>query len=143
MGYTPPSTVYRLDFSGTELEGLEVRMTGGKLGDAFDAVDGAAGLVGVTDENATIEDARLVLSQYEEMAEHLVSWNVTTKQGVDVPATLAGLKTQETRHVNMIAAAWQRAQVDVPGPLPHGSTNGPSSDLSTIQMEAIPASLAS
>lgn len=138
-GFTPPRTVYRLDFEGTELEGLEVRMRGGKLGAAFDTVQ----LVGVTEKNATAADAKLALAQYEEMADHLISWNVMDKNGQEVPANLEGLKTQETRHVNMIAAAWQRAQVDVPGPLPRDSSPSPTPDLPMIPMESIPASLVS
>lgn len=138
-GFTPPRTVYRLDFEGTELEGLEVRMRGGKLATVFDTVQ----LIGVTEENATASDAKLALAQYKEMADHLIDWNVTDENGRAVPATLKGLKSQETRHVNMIAAAWQRAQVDVPGPLPRNSSPSPTPDLPMIPMESIPASLAS
>jgi hypothetical protein len=140
MGFEFPKTTYLLDFSGTELAGLEVRMRGGKLGAAFAAV-GELGGVDIT--NATVADARAILKQYEDMAAHLVSWNATDANGSDVPADLEGLKTLETRHVNMIAAAWQKAQVDVPGPLPRESSNSPSADLSSIRMESLPASLAS
>lgn len=139
MGFTPPKTIYRLDFEGTELEGLEARMRGGKLAQAFDTIH----LVGVTEANATASDAILALAQYEEMAAHLIDWNVTDENDEPVPATLEGLKTLEIRHVAMIAAAWQKAQVDVPGPLPSGSSSTSSPDLLMIPMESIPASLAS
>lgn len=140
--FVPPSTIYILDFEGTELEGLEVRMRGGKLGAAFDIAP-LVGKVGGGVENLSEEDARAALAQYEDMAAHLVSWNMADDNGNDIPATIAGLKTQEIRHVNMIAEAWQRAQVDVPGPLPSSSHNGPPPDLPTIPMMEIPASLAS
>lgn len=138
-GFTPPRTQYRLDFTGTELEGLEVVMRGGKLAQAFETIH----LVGVSEASVTAADAKLALAQYEEFADHLIEWNITDEKGRKVPATLDGLKTQEIRHVNMIAAAWQRAQVDVPGPLPSGSSPTSTPDLLMIPMESIPASLAS
>lgn len=138
-GFTPPQTQYRLDFTGTELEGLEVVMRGGKLAQAFETIH----LIGVTETSATAADAKLALAQYEEFADHLIEWNITDQKGKKVPATLEGLKTQEIRHIKMIAAAWQRAQVDVPGPLPSGSLPTPTPDLLTIPMESIPASLVS
>lgn len=138
MGFTPPRTVYRLDFEGTDLDGLEARMYGGNLGQAFEF----AGLVGITDETATAEDVRLLLQQYSVIADHLKSWNVETDEGEPVPPDLEGLKSLELKHVQIIAKAWQAAQVDVPGPLPSSSPSGPP-DLLEIPMAAIPASLAS
>lgn len=137
--FTRPRTTYRLDFADTDLDGLEVRMRGGKLRTVFDQLP----LVGVTDANATPEDAKLMLAQYEELAAHLVDWNMVDDDGNDIPATLEGLKDLELRHVQMIATAWQRAQVDVPGPLPSSSSTGPLPDLPMIPMTAIPESLAS
>jgi hypothetical protein len=136
-GFTPPRTVYRLDFEGTELEGLEVRMRGGKLAQAFDTVQ----LVGITEANATAEDAKLALDQYKDLAGHIISWNLEDEDGQPVTPDLEGLKTQELRHIRMIAAAWQRAQVDVPGPLPSESSSTSTPDLLMIPMESIPASL--
>ena len=133
MGFTPPKTVYRLDFEDTELDGLEVRMRGGNLGQTF----GIGDLVGVTEENATPEDAKAILRQYEEIAKHLVSWNVEDENKNPVPADLEGLKTLETRHVNMIVAAWQRAQADVPGPLSKPSSSTRPPELLSIPMEPL------
>lgn len=138
MGFTPKKTVYRLDFEGTDLDGLEMRMRGGNLGQAF----GFSGLVGVNESNATAADVRLMMSQYQELADHIIEWNYEDEDGNPVPADLEGLKTLELRYVKMIAEAWQRAQVDVPGPLPSGSPSGPP-DLPEIPMAPIPASLAS
>jgi len=139
MGFKFPSTIYRLDFEGTELEGLEVRMRGGKLRQAFATVQ----LVGVTEENVTAADAALALEQYQDLADHIVEWNAEDDEGNPVAPDLEGLQSQETRHVQMIAAAWQRAQVDIPAPLPHASSSSPATDLSSIRMETLPASLAS
>lgn len=140
MGFTPKKTIYRLDFEGTDLDGAEVRMRASSLGLAFDVV----GLIGVDEDNATPEDIERALQQYVELADHLVSWNLDDDNGDPLPADLEGLKTLEIRYVRMIAEAWQRAQVDVPGPLPSGLSNGQQPpDLLGIPMATIPASLAS
>lgn len=138
-GFKAPKTIYRLDFAGTELDGLEVRMTGGKLRDVFAAVR----LVGVTDETLTAADAELAMSQYQDMADHIISWNLEDDNDQPIAPDLDGLKSLETRHIQMIAAAWQKAQVDIPAPLPGASNSSPTTDLSTIRMEALPERLAS
>jgi len=138
-GFKVPKTTYRLDFEGTELNGLEVRMTGGKLRDVF----AVAHLHGVTDENATPEDIELAMSQYQDLADHIVSWNLEDDNDQPVAPNLEGLKSLEIRHIQMIAAAWQKAQVDIASPLPHASNSSSTTDLSMIRMEAIPERLAS
>ena len=140
MGFKPPRSKYRLDFEGTDLDGLEVVMLGGKLGDAFTTISQVSG-VDVT--VPTIANAEVALSQYEEMAAHIVSWNLTDDDENPVEPNLEGLKTLEVRYVNMIATAWQKAQVGVPGPLPSSSNTTPDTALSSIRMDTLPASLAS
>jgi len=140
MGFKPPRSKYRLDFEGTDLDGLEVVMLGGKLGDAFTTISQVSG-VDVT--VPTIANAEVALSQYEEMAAHIISWNLTDDDENPVEPNLEGLKTLEVRYVNMIASAWQKAQVGVPGPLPSSSNTMPDTALSSIRMETLPASLAS
>lgn len=139
MGFTPKQTVYRLDFEDTDLDGLEVRIRGGKLAQAFTS----AGLVGITESNATAADVQLMLSQYQDLANHIVEWNLDDEDGNPVVADLGGLQTLELRYVKMIADAWQRAQVDVPGPLPQPSTSGRLPDVLSVPMAPIPESLAS
>lgn len=139
MGFTPKKTIYRLDFEGTDLDGLEVRMRGGKLGAAF----ASAGLVGVTDANATSADVKLLLSQYEELADHIVEWNLEDDAGNPVAPDLEGLQGLELRYVKMISDAWRNAQVNVPGPLPQPSSSGQLPDVLSVPMAPIPESLSS
>lgn len=139
MGFTPKKTIYRLDFEGTDLDGLEVRIRGGKLAQAF----ASASLVGINETNATAADVQLMLSQYQDLADHIVEWNLENEAGEEVAPDLAGLQTLELRYVRMIADAWQRAQVDVPGPLPQPSSSGQLPDVLSVPMAPIPASLAS
>lgn len=143
MGFKAPRTVYLLDFEGTDLNGLEVKMRGGKLGDAFDTIHEVGKLAGARPDGISVADAELALSQYGDLADHLVSWNLTDDHDQPIKPDLDGLKTLEVRHVNMIAAAWQKAQVGVPGPLPSNLTTTSVTDLSLIRMEELPASLAS
>lgn len=148
MGFTPRSTVYTLDFAGTEYEGLEVRMRATALGTLFvapellgikDRMDAAAG----TGAMPTPDDVDRMVDQYRDLADHLVSWNIDAADGTSLSADLEGLKTLEVPLVNQIALAWRLAMGQVAPPLPAGSTSGPLPDLSSMPMASIPESLSS
>lgn len=134
-GFEAPRTVYKLDFEGTDLDGLEVRMRAGRLGDMLDPSNADIG-TDIDPDNPTAEDIKAVRAKFEMIAEYLASWNLT-EDGVPVPATTAGLMRQEPNFVGQIFAAWQRAQVAVAGPLPHSSTSTPPPDLSLIPTESL------
>lgn len=141
MGYKPRSTIYTLDFGGTDWDGLEVRMRATKLGNLF----GSASLLGVMEkisDNAlpSSEDMALALSQYELIAEHLVSWNIDADDDSPLPTTLDGLKALEVPLVMAISNTWQAAMQDVAPPLSSSSSVG-LPDV-PIPMASIPASLA-
>lgn len=142
MGYKPRSTIYTLDFDGTDWDGLEVRMRATKLGNLF----GSAGILGIVEKIGrnslpSSEEMALALSQYEVIAEHLVSWNIDADDDSPLPATLDGLKTLEVPLVMAISNTWQAAMQDVAPPLPAGSSVG-LPDV-PLPMASIPASLAS
>lgn len=146
MGYTPRSTVYTLDFTGTEHEGLEVEMRASKLGPLFDAPE----LLGIMSRAAepgampSASDIAMGLAKYEEIAEHLVSWNIEDGKGNPVPANLDGLKTQELPLIRLINDVWQLSMGALAPPLSNGSSSGASEpDLTGIPMTTIPASLLS
>ena len=112
MGYEPPSTGLKLDFSDTPYAGLEVTM-------------GAVSLAQILD----IEDAseaggtRAMVTRF---ADCLESWNVT-RAGEPVPADLAGVLSQDPNFILAIVLAWQRNAVSAPPPLPGGSSSGATS----------------
>lgn len=148
MGFMPKSTVYTLDFEGTEYDGLQVRMRASTLGALFDApellgikerVDAAAG-GGLSLPAA--DDLNRFVDQYRDLAEHLVSWNIDAPDGTPLPATLDGLKTLELPLVGQIVQTWQSAMAGVVPPLPGGSSSGPLPDVD-LAMGPIPASLQS
>jgi hypothetical protein len=138
-GFEAPRTIYKLDFEGTDLEGLEVRMRAGRLGDMLDPSNADIGL-DIDPDNPSAEDIKAVRAKFEMIAEYLASWNLT-EDGVPVPATIEGLMDQEPAFVGRIFAAWQKAQVDVSGPLPSSSTSTSPPDLSSIPTESLSPSL--
>jgi hypothetical protein len=139
MGFEAPRTVYKLDFEGTDLDGLEVRMRAGRLGDMLDPSNAEIG-IDIDPDNPSAEDIKAVRAKFEMIAEYLASWNLE-EAGVPIPATIEGLMDQEPAFVAQIFAAWQRAQVAVSGPLPSSSTSTPPPDLSSIPMESLSPSL--
>lgn len=133
MGFEAPRTVYKLNFDGTGLEGLEVRMRAGKLGDMLDPSNAGFDF---DEDNPSAEDIKAVRARFEMVAAYLLSWNLE-EDGVPVPATIDGLMDQEPSFVGKIFAAWQRAQVDVSGPLSPSSSSTPPPDLSLIPTELL------
>lgn len=140
MGFEAPRTIFKLDFVGTDLEGLEVRMRAGKLGMMLDPTN--ATQVNFDLENPTREDVEAVRDRFAVVAAHLVSWNLT-ENGEPVPPTFEGMLDQEPAFIGRIFDAWQKAQVEVPAPLSRSSSSSPPPDLSSIPMEALAGSLPS
>ena len=91
-GFEARRTVYKLDFEGTDLEGLEVRMRAGRLGDMLDPSNAEIGL-NIDPDNPSAEDIKAVRAKFEMIAEYLASWNLV-EDGVPVPATIEGLMDQ-------------------------------------------------
>jgi hypothetical protein len=148
MGFTPRSTVYVLEFEGTDYEGLVVRMRASKLGALFEGSDLAAAsqrLATSVTTNAVPapEDVDMMTGQFVTLADHLVSWNIEDDDKAPVPATLDGLKTLEIPLIRRIAQAWQSAMGDVAPPLSNSSSSGLPPDVLHMPMEPLAGSLAS
>jgi hypothetical protein len=132
-GYEPPGTGHVLDFSETDLAGLEVTMGPLTLGamlemdELSEAIDAGA---------ATPEQSRTFFRTF---AGSLESWNVTSK-GQPVPATFDGLLTQDAAFVLKILHAWQANVTSAPPPLPSASPAGGSPPEASLPMEALPPS---
>lgn len=105
MGFKRKRKVYRLDFSDTEYEGLEVRVRGLTTGEYLDVVGLAATS---TDENSGETDAMLKL-----FARHLVAWNLEDEDGNPVPATYEGIKSNDLSMNLRIVNAWTDAIASV------------------------------
>jgi hypothetical protein len=129
MGYRAQRKILDLRFSG-EFEGLEIKARSISfgamldLGDQMDRLRAGAGLAAVRDLVATF-------------AEQLMSWNLQTEDGQDVPISLEGLLDQEVDLATSAILAWMDAMTTVSTSLGKASTSGPMSDPPDFPMEAL------
>ena len=147
-GFTPKRTIYRLRFTG-DLEGLVVRAASTSLGAYFELTEMADAAEQAQSATATtaaeqLRAARQAMGTMRtlitEFAVLLRGWNLLDDRGEPVPATAAGLLTQEPKVVLQIIRAWIGAASDVPDPLPEGSPSGGPSLEASIPMAAPSAS---
>ena len=116
VGFAPPSSGQKLDFSETAYAGLEVTMGALSLGELLDIQD-------LADEAAAGRAVRQLLVKF---AGCLESWNVT-RDGRPVAADLDGVLAQDAAFVLAIVQAWQQGMAAAPPPLPGGSGSGGNS----------------
>lgn len=97
-GYVWPATTYRLEFADGRAAGLEVFCRAGSVAQ-YEAIAAQGDLVDAAPDKA-------MSSITETFALSLVRWNLEDDNGVPVPATLAGLKSQEPELVQLIVGTW-------------------------------------
>lgn len=125
MGYTPPRTLYKLDFSQTEHAGLEV--TARSM-----SVDGLLRLLDLAGSaEASGKDAEELIDRF---AVVLADWNVEDDDGQPVPATAGGLLSQEISFVVALITAYCQAMTQAPPPLPTSSPAAGSSPEGLIEL---------
>lgn len=98
MGFRPKRTAFKLDFSGTECDGLEVTVRPVPMSVMLDVV----AAVGAG-------DAAAARHMYTTFAFALESWNVEDDDGTAVPADLDGLMSQDSRFISAVLQAWTAA----------------------------------
>jgi hypothetical protein len=123
MGFRPKRKIYKLDFSGTDYEGLEVSMRGPTVGEELE-MESLQG-----QEGAGREVFRL-------MTGLLVEWNVEDEQG-PVPTTFDGVCTQDSAMITAILNATREAASGVPDPLPSSSLSGEPSLVESVPTAAM------
>jgi hypothetical protein len=128
MGYKRKRKIYRLDFAGTEYEGLEVRVRGLTTGEFLELV-----MLGAIDKESFKETEAML----KMLASHLVSWNLEDDDGELVPATYEGVKSNDLALNLLIVSAWTDAIGDVPAPLPNSSPSGEQFPVVSIPMETL------
>jgi hypothetical protein len=108
MGYTPPRKIYRIEpDDGHQYHGLVVRIRSVPLGQFLalsELADAATAMAGMKD-------------LFGELGAALVDWNVTDDEGLPVPATAAGLHSQDFDFGMFIFGEWLDAMGGVPAPL--------------------------
>lgn len=124
MGYRPPRKIYDLDFTGTEYEGLAVKMRGLTVGEELQL-----------DELRTGDGAER--RGFELMTSLLVAWNIEDDQGQPVPPTFEGVCSQDSVMIGAVIDALKAAVSGVPDPLPQSSPDGGPSPEASIPMEPL------
>lgn len=107
MGYRPPSTVHKLDFSDTEHPGLEVATRGTPLGVLLDIIESGAAA-------QAEDDASGLRDMYVLFAGVLESWNVEDAFGDPLPATLEGVLSLDTVFAGQLLTAWTASMTAPP-----------------------------
>lgn len=139
-GFKPKRTLYRLDFDGTDLEGLEVDARGSSLEEVLTLMENAdeLGDLKELDENA---DAKEIAAKMRELVapfgRKLVHWNLLTDDDEPVPASVDGLLTQELGFVIRLITAYSAAMQQAPPPLPGGSASGGTSQAELTAMASL------
>jgi hypothetical protein len=137
-GYTPKRRTFRLIFEDEEFAGLVVRAKSVPIGGLLDAL-GLAALGDVLDhpEKMRPEDLAKLEALFETFADALLEWNVRDERGRKVPATLAGVRSQDTDFILSVIKAWYQGVVGVSAPLGARSSNGPPSEPPRLPMESL------
>lgn len=148
MGFVPQRTAYKLVFEDPKYDGLEVVMTANTVGDVLDDMMGGFSGLDIqalqdaakrNDASAMAKHVALIvettMGAYEAFVKCLVRWNIETEDGVAVPTTMEGVKTQDTDLVRDVMTAWRAATTEVPQNLDPGSDNGKPSVEASLPME--------
>ncbi len=96
MGFQRKRKMYKLDFEGTEWDGLVVKLGGLTTGEYLDFVS----VAGPTDDGDN-QTAQMI----QMLADHLMSWNLED-DGEPIPTTLEGLKSNDIQMNMAIVHAW-------------------------------------
>jgi hypothetical protein len=127
MGFQRKRKVYRLDFAGTEFDGLEVRVTGLTTGEYLELIS----LSGPTDSGD--KEAEGMIRMF---AKHLVSWNLE-ENGVAVPTTYEAVSENDFTMNTAIVNAWTAALTEVSDQTAKKSLPGESPLVASIPTEML------
>lgn len=127
MAFQRKRKVYKLDFGGTEYDGLEVRIRGLTTGEFLELVT----LSGATTETSGETEKLLKL-----MSTHLVSWNLQDEDE-PVPTTLEGISSNDLSMNMRIIDAWTDSMSSVPASVEKKSPSGDLALVASIPTETL------
>lgn len=135
MGFKAKRKIYKLKFADEDLAGLEVMARSVSLGQMLDLSSSE----GVGKVNK--DDAEQTNGMFDLFISALVSWNLEEENpdGSDspVPATLEGLRAQDTEFAMALVNAWAEAISSVSAPLARPSNSGETPPEASLPMEAL------
>jgi len=105
VGYRPKRDPYKLDFSGTEHEGLEITVRRMPTSVLLDVAEG-------TSKPGNLDALRHL---YATLAFALESWNVEDDEGQPVTADLDGVLSQDPEFMFLVIQAWFARMAGSPG----------------------------
>lgn len=132
MGYQRPTL--KLVFADPEFDGLEVRARRLTVGAMLRLHKLSATQAASPDGDDSAERFGELLSA---VADSIISWNLEDDQGQPVPATAAGLRSQDMPLVEAVKQALLDASVGVAPPLPQPSSGGGPSPEESIPMDPL------
>lgn len=127
MGYKRKTKIYELHFEDAEFDGLVVLAKSMSV----------EGFLGMLDLTQRAEDPAAQKELFTTFAEQIVEWNLEDEADQPVPATVAGLLSQDFAFVMEIIGAWMKEISDVPVPLEPRSTSGSNALMASIPMESL------
>lgn len=130
MGFRPEPTIYNLNFQGTSLDGLHVRMSCASLSE-YNEMMHAAFSGGEPDEDGNVKLNKEMIEANDRVLElfanHLVSWDLEDLVGQPVPTSRSGMDSQERVIISQLLLSWQIAMVNIPNLSKKESSNGSQS----------------
>ncbi len=129
MAFKRKRKVYKLDFSGTEYDGLEVRVRGLTTGEYLEIVSLSA---------PSGEGDKETEGMLRMFANHLISWNLEDEEsGELVPTTYEGVKSNDFVMNMYIINAWTDAIASIPEKTEKKSNSGQPVPEASIPMTAL------
>src|SRR5258708_7015495 len=108
-GYRRKPKIYALTWAEDhELHGLEVSMKGMSVAKMLDLTEKASALTG-KDAAAGERSDSGADSMFRDFARFLVEWNLEDDKGKPVPATYAGIVSQDVEFILEIVTSWMEA----------------------------------
>lgn len=125
---------YRLKWSGTEYDGMEVVMSACSLGELFE-LDRIT--QGFHDNNGGNDELtyRLWADRFAIMVKYTHEWNLED-DGEPLPISVDSYHKLSTGILNSIMQAWLQATTKVAGPLPERSPDGERFPEESIPMDS-------
>jgi hypothetical protein len=117
MGYVPPVKTYRIDVADGEHAGLSMTLSAVNVAAYLDLLDAETNTIA-----GSTAEMRAMLADF---AANVIDWNLETKDGVPIPATLDGLRTLTFDFALVLCGHWLSAMGTVePAPAPGAPLDG-------------------
>lgn len=127
-GFKRKRKTYKLDFEGTEYDGLEVRVTGLTTGEYLELVS----LSGPTEEGDREVEGMIRMFQ-----KHLVSWNLEDEKGKPLDTTYETVADNDFTMNTTIINRWTEALSGVPDETAKKSQTSDDSQVESIPTEML------